>query len=135
MTAAANGEAVIVNGGIHLETSSVNCVAQYAAPGCSDHQPVTKHTHGYTHADEHTEPLRSLVLRGGNVITPPQRARHREGEERRRRGAVGGREESMKRGEMIQGERRRGGRRRRRDGEIDVSYHLIWAIEPRRQIR
>lgn len=49
--AAANGEAVIVNGGIHLETSSVNCAAQYPAPGCSDHQPVTKHTH----ADTHTE--------------------------------------------------------------------------------
>lgn len=24
-----------------METSPVNCVAQYAAPGCSDHQAVT----------------------------------------------------------------------------------------------
>lgn len=39
--AAANGEAAFVNGGIHVETSPVNCVAQYAAPGCSDHQAVT----------------------------------------------------------------------------------------------
>lgn len=53
--AAANGEAVIVNGGIQLETSSVNCAIQCPAPGCSDHQLVTKHTqiHKNTHNNTH----------------------------------------------------------------------------------
>lgn len=63
LRAAANGEAVFVNGGIHLETLSVNCATQYAAQSSSDHHAVTKHS-TRTHR-MHTEALRSLVLRGG----------------------------------------------------------------------
>lgn len=46
--AAANGEAVFVNGGIHLETLSVNCATQNAAQSRSDHhashQTLDAHT-------------------------------------------------------------------------------------------
>lgn len=42
--AAANGEAVFVNGGIHLETRSVNCATQYAAQSRSDRHAVTEHS-------------------------------------------------------------------------------------------
>lgn len=129
MRAAANGEAVIVNGGIHLETSSVNCAAQYPAPGCSDHQAVTKHacTHAHAHTYKHAEP-------SDHWCSEEQR-NHTSAE--RKTSKRGGEKERLKRGEEklykeIGGEEGGGGKR---NGEIDVSYHLIWATEPRRQIR
>lgn len=86
---AANGEAVIVNGGIHLETS-VNCSTQYPAPGCSHHRPVPEHTQIHTNRNQ-SDHWRS----GRNVITPPQRARHRGG---RRRGGEETKESHKERG-------------------------------------